>query len=68
MLHVFGSKWNKWSSTFLVNADDFIRTFDWADKIEDVYNLNFVEDQLVTTLDDLNDIIFLDFGNKHMLT
>jgi len=64
MLHVFGSKWNKWSNTFLVNAEDFIRTFDWADKIEDVYNLNFVEDQLVTTLDDLNDIIFLDFGNN----
>ena len=64
MLHVFGSKWNKWSNTFLVNADDFIRTFDWTDKIEDVYNLNFVEDQLVTTLDDLNDIIFLDFGNS----
>ena len=64
MLHVFGSKWNKWSNTFLVNADDFIRTFDWADKIEDAYNLNFVEDQLVTTLDDLNDIIFLDFGNS----
>ena len=64
MLHVFGSKWNKWSNTFLVNAEDFIRTFDWADKIEDVYNLNFVEDQLVTTLDDLNDIIFLDFGNS----
>ena len=64
MLHVFGSKWNKWSSTFLVNADDFIRTYSWVDKIEDVYNLNFVEDQLVTTLDDLNDIIFLDFGNK----
>ena len=65
MLHVFGSKWNKWSNTFLVNADDFIRTFDWADKIEDVYNLNFVEDQLVTTLDDLNNIIFLDFGNSN---
>ena len=64
MLHVFGSKWNKWSDTFLVNADDFIRTFDWAENIEDVYNLNFVEDQLVTTLDDLNDIIFLDFGNS----
>ena len=64
MFHVFGSKWNKWSNTFLVNTDDFIRTFDWADKIEDVYNLNFVEDQLVTTLDDLNDIIFLDFGNS----
>lgn len=64
MLHVFGSKWNKWSNTFLVNADDFIRTFDWADNIEDVYNLNFVEDQLVTTLDDLNDVVFLDFGNS----
>jgi len=64
MLHVFGSKWNKWSNTFLVNADDFIRTFDWADSIEDVYNLNFVEDQLVTTLDDLNDVVFLDFGNS----
>jgi hypothetical protein len=65
MLHVFGSKWNKWSNTFLVNADDFIHTFDWADKIEDAYNLNFVEDQLVTTLDDLNDIVFLDFGNSN---
>lgn len=64
MLHVFGSKWNKWSNTFLVNADDFIRTFDWAENIEDVYNLNFVEDQLVTTLDDLNDVVFLDFGNS----
>jgi len=64
MLHVFGSKWNKWSNTFLVNADDFIRTFDWAENIEDVYNLNFVEDQQVQLYDDNREIWYVDFGNN----
>jgi hypothetical protein len=64
MLHVFGSKWNKWSNTFLVNADDFIRTFDWAENIEDVYNLNFVEDQQVELFDDNREIWYVDFGNN----
>lgn len=63
MTHVFGSQWNKWSDTFLINKWEFERNSKWARGIEEFPNLNFVTNQLVRTSDDANNIYYVDWGN-----
>jgi hypothetical protein len=63
MTHVFGSQWNKWSDTFLINRWEFERNAKWAKGIEEFPNLNFVEDQRTTAPADACDIYMIDFGN-----
>ena len=63
MTHVFGSQWNKWSDTFLINKWEFERHARWAKSIEEFPNLNFVEDQTVHAPADAVDIYVVDHGN-----
>jgi len=63
MTHVFGSQWNKWSDTFLINKWEFERHARWAAGIEQFPNLNFVADQTVTAPTDACDIYVVDHGN-----
>ena len=63
MTHVFGSQWNKWSDTFLINRWEFDRNSRWAQGIEQFPNLNFVEDQTVIAPADASDIYVVDHGN-----
>jgi hypothetical protein len=63
MIHVFGTQWNKWSDTFLINRWEFDRQSPWQSRLEDFYNLNFVENQRVTAATDAADIIVIDHGN-----
>ncbi len=64
MTHVFGSQWNKWSDTFLINKWEFDRHAKWANGIEQFPNLNFVQDQIVTAPADACDIYVIDHGNE----
>ena len=64
MTHVFGSQWNKWSDTFLINRWEFERCAKWARSIEDFPNLNFVKDQQVHAPADAVDIYVVDHGNR----
>jgi len=64
MTHVFGSQWNKWSDTFLINRWEFERHAKWAKNIEEFPNLNFVTDQRIHAPSDAHDIYVVDFGNK----
>lgn len=63
MLHIFGSQWQKWSDTFLINKAEFMRHAKWAKSLEEFPNLNFVHDQPVYRPDDLYDIYFVDHSN-----
>jgi len=63
MTHVFGSQWQKWSDTFLINKYEFERHSTWAKSLEEFPNLNFVKDQPVYIPDDLHDIYYVDHGN-----
>jgi len=63
MTHVFGSQWQKWSDTFLINRYEFERHTQWAGSIEQFPNLNFVKDQPVMIPDDLHDIYWVSHGN-----
>lgn len=63
MTHVFGSQWQKWSDTFLINKAEFSRHIKWAKKLEEFPNLNFVKDQHVYRPDDIYDIYYVDHTN-----
>ena len=63
MTHVFPSRHNKWSDTFLINRWEFERHVKWATSIEQFPNLNFVQDQLVDKTDATADIYYVDHGN-----
>jgi hypothetical protein len=63
MTHVFGTQWNKWSDTFLINRREFERHSRWASGIEEFSNLNFVSDQQVRSPADATDIYVVDHGN-----
>ena len=65
MTHVFGSQWQKWSDTYLINRYEFERHTQWADKIEQFPNLNFVKDQQVYIPSDLYDIYYVDHHNSN---
>jgi hypothetical protein len=63
MTHVFGSQWQKWSDTYLINKAEFQRHIKWAKSLEEFPNLNFVKDQPVYRPDDLYDIYYVDHFN-----
>jgi hypothetical protein len=63
MTHIFGSQWQKWSETFLINRWEFERHITWANSLEEFPNLNFVKDQTVYVPDDLHDIYYVDHSN-----
>ena len=64
MTHVFGTQWNKWSDTFLINRWEFERHSRWANGIEQFPNLNFVSDQQVMSPQDATDIFVMDHGDS----
>jgi hypothetical protein len=68
MTHVFGSQWQKWSDTFLINRNEFNRCTEWCASLEEFPNLNFVKDQQVNIPDDLYDIYYVDHGNLNNYT
>jgi hypothetical protein len=63
MTHVFGSQWEKWSDTFLINKWEFERHTKWAKTLAEFPNLNFVKDQYVKTGNDNFDMYYVDHGN-----
>ena len=63
MTHVFGSQWDKWTDTFLINKNEFLRHCEWAKGLEQFPNLNFVDNQTVKTADDSSAMYFVDHGN-----
>jgi len=63
LTHVFPTKWQKWSDTFLVNKWEFEHHATWCTDIENLPKLNFVSDQIVDVPVTVTDIYVVDFGN-----
>ena len=63
MIHVFGSKFQKWANVFRVPRWEFLRLAPWFEDVKDFPELNFVEDQTVELFDDNREIVYVDFGN-----
>lgn len=64
-VHVFGSKWQKWSNVFYINVNEFMRLSQWYDDIKNFPELNFVENQSVTLFNDNREIWWIDHSNPN---
>jgi hypothetical protein len=64
MVHVFGTQWSHWGTTFLVNRETFAIDTKYIKIIEHLSNLNFVKDRRAVATNNLYDIVLIDHDNK----
>jgi hypothetical protein len=64
MVHVFGTQWSHWGTTFMVNRESFAEDTKWIKIIEHLSNLNFVKDRIAIADNNVYDIYVVDHGNK----
>ena len=68
MVHVFGTQWSHWGTTFMVNRESFPTDTKWIKIIEHLSNLNFVKDRKAKATNNLYDIILIDHGNRETIS
>jgi hypothetical protein len=62
MVHVFGTQWSHWGTTFMVNRDSFAEDTKYIKVIEHLSNLNFVKNRRAKATNVLYDVIYIDHG------
>jgi hypothetical protein len=63
MVHVFGTQWSHWGTTFMVNKNSFAEDTKYVKIIEHLSNLNFVKRKTAKATNCLYDIYLIDHGN-----
>ena len=63
MVHVFGTQWSHWGTTFMVNRETFGQDTKYIKIIEHLNNLNFVKDIRANATKCSHDIVVIDHGN-----
>ena len=63
MIHVFGTQWSHWGTTYMINKETFAEDTKYIKIIEHLSNLNFVKQRRATATNILYDIIYIDHGN-----
>ena len=66
MVHVFGTQWSHWGTTFMVNKATFPEDTKYVKIIEHLSTLNFVKRKTATATNCLYDIVMIDHGNKEI--
>ena len=66
MVHVFGTQWSHWGTTFLVNRETFSEDTKYIKVIEHLSNLNFVKTMRATATACVHDIVMIDHGNTEI--
>lgn len=64
MVHVFGTQWSHWGTTFMVNREIFAEDTKYIKIIEHLSNLNFVKDTRAIATKCVHDIVVVEHGNK----
>jgi hypothetical protein len=64
MVHVFGTQWSHWGTTFLLNKETFTESTKYVKIIEHLNILNFVKEKRAKATECLYDIVLVDHGNK----
>jgi len=64
MVHVFGTQWSHWGTTFLVNKEQFPEDTKYVKIIEHLNILNFVKNKRTIATDCLYPVYMIDHGNK----
>ena len=63
MVHMFGTQWSHWGTTFIVNKETFAEDTKHIKIIEHLSNINFVKKSKARITSCLHDIYFIDHGN-----
>lgn len=63
MVHVFGTQWSHWGTTYMVNRETFVNDTKYIKIVEHLSNLNFVKHNRAKATNVLYDIIYIDHGN-----
>ena len=63
MVHVFGTQWSHWGTTFMVNKESFPEDTKYVKIIEHLSNLNFVKTKRAVASNCLYDVYLIDYGN-----
>lgn len=63
LVHVFGTQWSHWGTTFMVNKNTFADDTKYIKVIEHLPNLNFVKRSSAKAVDCLYAIVIIDHGN-----
>ena len=64
MVHVFGTQWSHWGTTFMVNKETFAEDTKYVKIIEHLNVLNFVKSKRTVAKNCLYDVILIDHGNN----
>ena len=64
MVHVFGTQWSHWGTTYMVNKDTFAEDTKYIKVVEHLSNLNFVKNRKARATNNLYDIYLIDHGNS----
>ena len=63
MVHVFGTQWSHWGTTFLINKESFPEDTKYVKIIEHLNNLNFVKTKRAFASNCIYDVYLIDYGN-----
>jgi hypothetical protein len=66
MVHVFGTQWSHWGTTFMVNRETFAEDTKYIKIIEHLSCLNFVKERRAVATNRLYDVVYIDHGNDIM--
>jgi len=66
MVHVFGTQWSHWGTTFIINRESFAQDTKYIKIIEHLSNINFVKDKKAKATNILYDVVYIDYGNKDL--
>ena len=66
MVHVFGTQWSHWGTTYMINKETFSEDTKYIKIIEHLSNLNFVKNRKAKATNTLYDIVYIDHGNKDL--
>jgi len=64
MVHIFGTQWNHWGNTYLINCETFTEDTKYVKIIEHLQNINFVKNKRAKATNNLYDIYVVDHGNS----
>ena len=66
MVHVFGTQWSHWGTTYVINKETFLEDTKYIKIIEHLSNLNFIKQRKAKATNILYDIVYVDHGNKDL--
>ena len=64
MVHVFGTQWSHWGTTFMINKETFSEDTKYIKIIEHLSNLNFVKTKRAIARNCLYDVYLIDYDNN----